>query len=184
MHSRHKCNRITLILAAVKAGVICLLLVGCQTAPITPAPTPVESRPPRLLAAPGGNSVSLIWDAYTNAALAQFKAYWSQTSGVYTNFASPGKLTSITIKNLAPGTNYFVVTAVLTDGQESLPSNEVAYSIVESPTGLMVVTLQVQASASATGPFLDLPGKVLQVTNAADVLQQYFRLRITSTNSP
>jgi hypothetical protein len=55
--------------------------------------------------------------------------------GRYTTFVDVGTNTQSTLTNLTPGeTYYFVATAYASDGQESLPSNEVSYTVPTSPT--------------------------------------------------
>jgi hypothetical protein len=79
-------------------------------------------------------SVTLRWDANPEPDVAGYRVYYGTSSGKYSQSNDVGNVTGTTISNLTAGqTYYFVVTDYDTSGLESLPSNEVAYS-VPSPT--------------------------------------------------
>ena len=74
-------------------------------------------------------SVTLEWDANSEADLAGYKLHYGIASGAYTETVVAGNTTTATAANLNPGTTYYyVVTAYNTEGLESLPSNEVTYT--------------------------------------------------------
>jgi hypothetical protein len=90
----------------------------------------------------GGGSATLTWNAPTtredgsslNPAtdISLYKIYYGTTSQSYTQTVSvtnPGTATITQTLNLAPGTYYFVVTDVDTQGQESAFSTEVSKTI-------------------------------------------------------
>ena len=74
---------------------------------------------------------SLSWDApITNADgtpltdLAGYKIYYGISSGDYSVIINVGNVTAYRVRNLAPGTYYFAVTAYDKEGNESAYSNE------------------------------------------------------------
>ena len=73
---------------------------------------------------------TLSWDANTESDIAGYKMYYGDASGHYTNTIDVGKVTTMQVSNLLNGVTYFfVVTAYNTSGLESLPSNEVSYTV-------------------------------------------------------
>jgi hypothetical protein len=86
-----------------------------------------------LLLALTALGVTLEWDPSPDAWVAGYAIHYGTASSNWTVRIDVGNVTSCTITNLTPGTTYyFVATAYAADGQESLPSNEVAYTV---PTG-------------------------------------------------
>ena len=88
------------------------------------------------LASLAAGSVTLAWDASpgTNV-IANYKIYYGVASGTYTNTASAGTNTTLSISNLVEGkTYYFAATAVDTYGLESDYSTEVSTVIPVKPT--------------------------------------------------
>ncbi len=80
------------------------------------------------------SGVTLEWDPSPDAWVAGYAIHYGTTSSNYTVRLDLGNHTSATLTNLTPGTTYyFVATAYTSDGQESLPSNEVSYTVPESP---------------------------------------------------
>jgi fibronectin type 3 domain-containing protein len=82
--------------------------------------------------------VTLRWDAPTTnedgspVTLSGYKIYYGASSGSYTkstSVASTGATSVTYTLSLSPGTYYFVVTAVSTDGQESAYSNEASKTL-------------------------------------------------------
>ncbi|HEY9171241.1 MAG TPA: fibronectin type III domain-containing protein, partial [Verrucomicrobiae bacterium] len=87
-----------------------------------------------MLQTAGG--VTLEWDPSPDAWVAGYAIHYGTASGNYTVRVDVGNRTSVTLSNLAPGvTYYFVATAYAADGQESLPSNEVAYTVPGGASG-------------------------------------------------
>jgi hypothetical protein len=98
-----------------------------------------------LVAGQSGNSVTLLWDANSEADLAGYKVYWGTASRTYTNTPQPtvpvSPTPTYTVGGLANGTYYFAVTAFNNAGQESGYSNEVSAVISVPPvppTGLRI----------------------------------------------
>jgi len=80
-----------------------------------------------LLPAP---AVTLEWDPSPDSWVSGYAIHYGTASGVYTVRVDVGNVTTCTITNLTPATTYyFVATAYTADGLESLPSNEVAYTV-------------------------------------------------------
>jgi Bacterial Ig domain/Fibronectin type III domain len=80
--------------------------------------------------AQAAQSVSLLWDANSDRDVVGYRVYYGTSSGNYSHSNDVGNVTGTTISNLTAGqTYYFVVTDYDTAGLESLPSNEVAYSV-------------------------------------------------------
>lgn len=74
--------------------------------------------------------VTLEWDTSPDAWVSGYAIHYGTVSSNYHVRVAVGNATTCTITNLTPGvTYYFVATAYTADGQESLPSNEVAYTV-------------------------------------------------------
>lgn len=88
-------------------------------------------------------NVRLTWDASPDASVTGYRLYNGVVSGIYTNSVTVGNSLTGTISNLFVGTTYyFVATAYTASGVESLPSNEVIYTVQsprpETPTGVNI----------------------------------------------
>ncbi len=80
-------------------------------------------------------SVSLAWDANTEADLAGYRIHYGTASRSYTASMDVGRVTTCSISNLAVGqTYYFAATAYNASGTASDYSSEVSYSI-PAPNG-------------------------------------------------
>jgi hypothetical protein len=78
----------------------------------------------------GGQNVTLAWDSNAEPGLTGYKIHFGVKSQVYTNCITVGTNATAVVTNLVEGvTYYFVATAFSTTGLESLPSNEVSYSV-------------------------------------------------------
>ncbi|HVX56965.1 MAG TPA: fibronectin type III domain-containing protein [Candidatus Saccharimonadales bacterium] len=96
-------------------------------------------------AAPGAYGVTLAWDASPDSTVVGYNFYYGGESRAYTNLTSVGTATSFTVKRLRPGGMYFfAVTAYDASGLESVPSNEVCYSVPVPPPPVQVVTISLQ----------------------------------------
>ena len=105
----------------VKSGALGALLLGSLIA-LLPFPARATS------------SVTLRWDASSDPKVAGYDVYYGKASLTYTNKLSVGNVTNATVSGLIGGkTYYFAVTAHDASGVESLPSNEVAYSVPPPP---------------------------------------------------
>jgi hypothetical protein len=75
-------------------------------------------------------SVTLSWDPSPDPSVVSYNVYYGVVSGAYTNVASAGAATILTISNLFDGvTYYFAATALDNFGLESDFSNEVSYRV-------------------------------------------------------
>ena len=75
-------------------------------------------------------SVTLAWDPSADASVVGYNLYYGTVSGSYSSRISVSNTTSATVSGLREGVTYFfVVTAYDSSGLESVPSNEVSYSV-------------------------------------------------------
>jgi regulation of enolase protein 1 (concanavalin A-like superfamily) len=80
-------------------------------------------------------SVTLGWEPSPSTNAVGYFRYFGTTSGIYINKADVGSVTNATISGLVEGwTYFFVVTAYDAAGRESVPSNEVSYTVPTSDT--------------------------------------------------
>lgn len=101
--------------------------------------------------------VTLEWDPSPDAWVAGYAIHHGTASSNYTVRVDVGTNLTATITNLTAGTTYyFIATAYTADGQESLPSNEVAYTVPyprPEPPGTLRIPAEVQFSATVNGPW-------------------------------
>ena len=77
-----------------------------------------------------GQCVTLGWNPSPETSVVGYAVYYGIGSGAYTERIDAGDQTSVTITGLTVGvTYYFAVTAYTAIGTESLPSNEIAYTV-------------------------------------------------------
>ncbi|HEY9173699.1 MAG TPA: CARDB domain-containing protein, partial [Verrucomicrobiae bacterium] len=109
------------------------------------------------------SGVTLEWDPSPDAWVAGYAIHFGPSAGNHPVRVDVGNRTSTTITNLTPGVSYFfVATAYSSDGQESLPSNEVAYTtpgVGALLSDLITVTVRGPGSA-ATGASINLTNAV------------------------
>jgi len=75
-------------------------------------------------------NVTLAWDPSPDSSVAGYRIYDGVTSGTYTNVIDVGNVTTATVSNLVSGVTYFfAATAYDTNGQESVFSDEVSYTV-------------------------------------------------------
>jgi hypothetical protein len=104
--------------------------------------------------------VTLQWDPSSDSSVAGYKVYTKNAAGQYDLIKDAGTANSATVDGLTPGADaYFVVTAYLSSGLESLPSNEIQYSVpplvrpsvaIQNPTNSLQVNGPVSLSVDAT----------------------------------
>lgn len=83
-------------------------------------------------------SVTLAWDASPDASVTGYRIYYGPASGAYTNSATVGNVTNVTLTSLKAGAlYYFAATAYNGTGLESAFSNETSYTtpVVPAVTG-------------------------------------------------
>ena len=89
-----------------------------------------------------GAPVTLAWDANSETDLAGYRVYVGQESGKRTTSFEAGRATTITLENLTAGATYYVsVTAYNTTGLESLPSEEVSFTVLSVAAPLVLEPL-------------------------------------------
>jgi hypothetical protein len=80
------------------------------------------------------SSVTLAWNPSLSSGIAGYRLYYGTSNGNYPLILNVGNTTSATLSDLTPGQRYYlVVTAYNTIGFESLPSNQISFTI--SATG-------------------------------------------------
>lgn len=121
-------------------------------------------------------AVRIGWDASIGAS--GYRLYYGTNSGVYRVSVDVGTNLTATIIGLTTGpTNYFIVTAYNAHGIESLPSEELAYSVPSGPITNTIVT--VDHAGDISGPWTN----VVALTNVVEAAG-FWRVNITvSTNS-
>lgn len=83
-----------------------------------------------LGALPAASAVTLKWDPSSDPRVTGYALRYGSTSGNHTVRVDIGSKTTASVLELTAGrTYYFAVTAYTADGVESLPSNEVAYTV-------------------------------------------------------
>lgn len=103
--------------------------------------------------------VKLAWDANTETNLAGYKVYWGTTSRSYGPPVNAGNQTAYTVTGLLPGTYYFAVTAIDSEGNESGYSIEVSITLtMAAPTATV--------TSPADGTNTSVPGSLLVSANA------------------
>lgn len=75
------------------------------------------------------DTVTLAWDANTDAGLAGYKVYYGTASRNYSTVIDVANVTTYAVTGLTAGTYFFAVTAYNTAGAESSFSNEVSTTI-------------------------------------------------------
>lgn len=82
----------------------------------------------------GNVSVKLQWDPSPSSNVVGYAVYYGTVSGDYTARADAGAQTTVSISGLIESTTYYFVAVAYTDyGVESLPSNELAYTVPGDP---------------------------------------------------
>jgi hypothetical protein len=80
--------------------------------------------------AEGYQSLTLSWTPSSDPYVIGYHIYYGENSGGYDHMVSVSNADSVTITGLVEGwTYYFVATSVNAVGLESLPSNQVSYSV-------------------------------------------------------
>lgn len=79
-------------------------------------------------------NVTLAWDSSSDPTIAGYRLYYGNGTGNYTQGINVGNTTTATLSNLTQGSTYFVVaTAYNTAALESLPSNEIVFTVPSNP---------------------------------------------------
>jgi hypothetical protein len=105
------------------------------------------------VAADEGAPVTLAWDANAEPDLAGYRVHYGLTSGAPSQSVDIGKEPTVTLTGLTARTTYYVVvTAYNTEGVESFPSDEIAFSPLAVPT--TTFTMEPLAAPPAGDPAL------------------------------
>ena len=114
-----------------------LLLAGC----IDPGPGPASGSPPRAVAS-ASRAATLFWEAPTSNTndspltdLAGYRIYYGRNPAVLSHTVQIDSvgLQTYVVDDLEPGTWYFAIVAVATNGVESTLSNIVTKTIIAHP---------------------------------------------------
>lgn len=125
-------------------------------------------------------TITLAWDPVPG--VTGYKVYQGAISRGYTNSISVGNVTNATVP-LPPGTNYFAVTAVGTNGVESDYSNEAVYA---PPAPIPTYGLLFNQGSTDMVNWVDLtPQPFLRLTNGSGgpLPWQFFRSRVQITTN-
>lgn len=135
-------------------------------------------------------SVSLTWDRSPDPSVTGYKVYWGTNSGGFSPARSLNVGTNVvaTVTNLTANTKYyFTATAYNAPGLESDYAAEINYTPFNSPptnapTNLRVM-FQMQVGFSPLGPFSNLAGALITITNSFDPLIPgfYYKTLISET---
>ena len=106
-------------------------------------------------------NITLKWDPNSAPNLAGYRLYYGTSSGVYTQEIDVGNMTATLVSNLKEGRTYFFAVTAYNTAAESLPSNEVSYtvpvSVTASKAASAVKTRATPAPALAAAPAVTTP---------------------------
>jgi hypothetical protein len=102
-------------------------------------------------------SVTLAWDPSPEPNLAGYRLKYGTSSGSYTQTLEIGNTTTATVPNLSEGgTYFFVVTAVNSSSLESIPSNEVSFTIAANQPPAITMTSPGTGASAITPAIITL----------------------------
>jgi Bacterial Ig domain/Fibronectin type III domain len=109
------------------------------------------------------SSASLAWDPSPDPSVTAYQLKYGTASGAYSQTIDVGNTTTATVSNLSPGqTYYFVVTAFNGSGMESMPSNEITFTLAINQSPSVTITSPVDGSSMVA------PATVSITANATD----------------
>ncbi len=106
-----------------------VLASGSTTPPPPPSPTGSATSPPPPPSGTATGTVTVIWNANTEADLQGYRVYVGTSSGARTQAFDVGNVTSTRLTLPLGSTYFFVVTAYDKSGNESSPSGELSRSL-------------------------------------------------------
>jgi hypothetical protein len=122
--------------------------------------------------AAGVQSVTLAWNANSDASVVGYILHYGNASGVYTNSIDAANSTSVAVPGLQPGASYYlVVTAYNSARQESVHSNEVAYQapdVIQNTGPSLQMTMGSQPADPVLFRFLGLPNQTYEIQATED----------------
>jgi hypothetical protein len=127
--------------------------------------------------------VTLAWDMNPELDLAGYRVYCRVDGGAYNTAYVPvaGRTNvTVTLTNLALGVCTFAVSAVSSNGLESVFSNEVSYTNRPAAPKTLHFTLQVEESVSPTGPWTPVESLAFERVAAGTA---FYRAVFTSTTN-
>jgi hypothetical protein len=111
--------------------------------------------------AQSGQDITLEWFPSPSPLAAGYAVYYGSTSGSYDSRFDAGTNTTATITNLSDGlTYYFVVATYDGNDNESIPSNEVSYSMPYTPPAFSSIELQ---NGQVVMTWDAVPGRTYQI---------------------
>lgn len=117
----------------MRFALVALLIVGSCSGgrPDTGTATPASSTQTQQVAREPGHSTqaTLYWDPVTQPPVDGYRLHYGTQSRAYTTHIVTGNVTSWTVRNLAPDTYYFSVTAFKAGYGESAYSDEISTTI-------------------------------------------------------
>jgi hypothetical protein len=105
-------------------------------------------------------NITLKWDPNPAPNLAGYRVYYGTSSGVYTQEIDVGNMTVTLVSNLKEGRTYFFAVTAYNTAAESLPSNEVSYTV---PVSRATPAPAAAAAPAVTTPATPAPGAVQTV---------------------
>lgn len=128
-------------------------------------------------------SAPLGWDHSPDPAVRYYRIYWGAATMDYSNSVNAGYTNRYTITNLIPATTYyFVATSVNAQGQESIPTPELAYT-TGTAGGLLPVTNYIFPYLEVSTNMLTWKGYMTGMLVNPPGQAAYFRSGIYSTNT-
>ena len=109
---------------------------------------------PLVPPAHAATSVSLTWNSPPDPDVSGYNVFYGTSSGNYTNSVNVGNSTTATLSPLMKGATYFVVvTSYNAASLQSLPSNEISFTVPDNiPPAVTLTNPQSGASFSASSP--------------------------------
>jgi hypothetical protein len=102
-------------------------------------------------------NVTLKWDPNPAPNVAGYRLYYGTSSGVYTQEINVGNMTATLVSNLREGRTYFFAVTAYNTAAESLPSNEVSYTIPVSVTHSAATSAAASAVTAKATPTIAPP---------------------------
>jgi DNA-binding CsgD family transcriptional regulator len=162
-------NLVRLTKWAIRAGLSGLACVAIAAAAQVPFLAPTNPAP----------EVQLAWTPSASTGITNYFMYLGVGSGQYTNKIALGNVTNATVTLPSRGVPFFfAVTAMASNGLESVFSNEITYTAPNPPAPPAMkplVVLVVQSSPTSTGAFADAG---MNWSLPPDAPEQFYKLRM------
>lgn len=154
----HECPVVVVVVLLRRLSLwLCVVLVVCGQVTSLAQLFLAAERPGSDLASPG--LVALGWNPSPDTNATGYFLCWGVSSDACTNLLDAGNATNATVAGLAPNVSYyFSVVAYGAAGQESPPSNEIAYSAPAAAITLLVTNVLLSADGNCQALMPDLTG--------------------------